>query len=130
TIDRAKVMFMSVWDGPADSQVVSQGCPIEAGLNVVGGQGISAEENVDVSGFDEPGQRFPSSGVNDCRSPCKQYLFRSVVRPAVLSDDGHPFGDVGNDMAVRPLGRYLSFHEAEHIAFLGSFHGKDPDPCS
>ena len=71
-VDGPQMMLMPMPHRASGGEPIPEGGAIEIGFHVMGSQGVSAEEDVDKSLFDEPRECLSSPGMDNRRSAGEQ----------------------------------------------------------
>ena len=120
-IDRPKMMLVPMRNSPSSGQTVAQRGAVERCFQVMRSQRIAAEQYMNKTGINQPGQGLTTTGMDDRRSSGKQYLGTRRILLSRFPHQHHPPGDICNDRMMRTFGRDERFHEAEHITLSRPF---------
>ena len=100
---------MAVLDARALGEVDAERGAVQRGLDVVGGQRVAGEQDVDVAGVDQPHHGRGGAGVDDGGAADPEDPL-----PGRL-DLAHPLGDLAHQQRLRLLAGHRRVHEPEGL---------------
>ena len=120
-VDGGHVIAVSAGDGLAVVQGDAERGSEQDAFDIVGADGVAAEQDLDVAVANELGQQRTGAAVHDGRAGDDEDL------AAAGADVAHLAGDLLDDEALGMLGADVAAHEAEDFALARALGRQDAD---